>query len=130
MIHLALHVVVPLIVALLFYRERWPSTFVVLLATMMVDVDHLLADPIYDPERCSIGFHPLHTPATVVVYVAMWLGPVATVQWQTSRERRRSPNSGLNAKEDARSKRMRYVHLAGLGLVIHMALDTLDCWGM
>ena len=21
---------------------------------------HLFADPIYDPQRCSIGFHPLH----------------------------------------------------------------------
>jgi len=30
-------------------------------ATMVVDLDHLLAHPIYDPGRCSIGFHPLHS---------------------------------------------------------------------
>ena len=28
--------------------------------TMMVDLDHLIADPIFDPQRC-IGFHPLHS---------------------------------------------------------------------
>ncbi len=27
---------------------------------MLVDLDHLLATPAYDPTRCSIGFHPLH----------------------------------------------------------------------
>ena len=31
-----------------------------MMATMLVDLDHLFADPIYDPDRCSIGFHPLH----------------------------------------------------------------------
>jgi hypothetical protein len=24
-------------------------------------LDHLLADPVFDPNRCSIGFHLLHT---------------------------------------------------------------------
>jgi len=32
----------------------------ILASTMLVDLDHLLASPIYDPTRCSIGFHPLH----------------------------------------------------------------------
>lgn len=123
MVHLALHVVVPLIAALLFYRERWPSTLIVLLATMMVDVDHLLADPIYDPERCSIGFHPLHTLPAVAVYVALWLVP-AVLQWRESRDIERSTKAGVL------SERRRYIHLAGLGLVIHMALDALDCWMM
>lgn len=35
---------------------------------MLVDLDHLLADPIYDPERCSIGFHPLHTAVPIFIY--------------------------------------------------------------
>ena len=123
MIHLALHVVVPLIVALLFYRERWPSTLVVLLATMMVDVDHLLADPIYDPERCSIGFHPLHTLPAVAVYVALWLAPVAL-------QRRDSKDVEQSAKASDLIGRRRYIHLTGLGLVLHMALDASDCWMM
>jgi hypothetical protein len=28
---------------------------------MIVDLDHLLATPIFAPQRCSIGFHPLHS---------------------------------------------------------------------
>lgn len=27
----------------------------------LIDLDHLLANPIYDPLRCSINFHPLHS---------------------------------------------------------------------
>lgn len=39
-----------------------------MLATMVVDADHLLANPIYDPNRCGIGFHPLHTAPAIAVY--------------------------------------------------------------
>lgn len=52
-----------------------------MMAAMLIDVDHLLADPIYDPGRCSVGFHPLHHPALGIVYAAMigfrktrWIG--------------------------------------------------------
>jgi hypothetical protein len=38
--------------------------------TIIVDLDHLLADPIYDPNRCSIGFHPLHSYPAIVIYLA------------------------------------------------------------
>ena len=41
-----------------------------MLSTMVIDLDHLLADPIYDPERCSIGLHPLHTLIPTVLYAA------------------------------------------------------------
>ena len=30
-------------------------------ASNLIDLDHLLADPIYDPNRCSINYHPLHS---------------------------------------------------------------------
>ncbi len=40
-------------------------------ATTLVNLDHLLADPIYDPGRCSIGFHPLHGFFPIVIYVAL-----------------------------------------------------------
>lgn len=36
---------------------------------MLVDLDHLLANPIFDPNRCSINFHPLHTYWAMGVYV-------------------------------------------------------------
>ena len=42
---------------------------------MAVDLDHLLADPIFDPHRMSIGFHPLHSYPAIAVYVLFCLIP-------------------------------------------------------
>ena len=95
MIHLLLHVAVPFAIAKVWYAERWILVFAVLMLGMVIDVDHLLADPIYDPGRCSIGFHPLHDPWFIGLYLLLCLPP------QT--------------------------RLIGLGLSIHMALDSLDC---
>ena len=36
---------------------------------MLVDLDHLLATPIFDPNRCSIGFHPLHSYYAIIIYL-------------------------------------------------------------
>lgn len=38
---------------------------------MLVDIDHLLADPIFEANRCSINFHPLHTYYAMIVYAIM-----------------------------------------------------------
>ena len=43
--------------------------------TMVVDLDHLWADPVYDPNRCGIGFHPLHSYPAIGVYILMVLVP-------------------------------------------------------
>ena len=42
-----------------------------MLATMLVDLDHLLAEPLFDPTRCSIGYHPLHSYYAIGVYGIM-----------------------------------------------------------
>ncbi len=42
-----------------------------MLATMLVDLDHLFATPIFDPGRCSINFHPLHTYWAMAGYVVL-----------------------------------------------------------
>ena len=94
-LHLVLHAVVPGAVALIFYRPGWKKAWLIMAATMVVDLDHLLADPIYDPQRCGIGFHPLHSYAAIAAYTLL-LVPKTT-------------------------------RLVALGLVIHMALDALDC---
>ena len=73
MLHLALHFVVPALVVALFYRKRWRSAYAWLIGTMVVDIDHVLADPIYDPGRCSIGFHPLHDPWLIGLYLLLCL---------------------------------------------------------
>lgn len=117
MLHIALHGLVPLAVALAFYRPRWRRALLVMLATMVVDADHLLADPIYDPNRCSIGFHPLHTLPAILVYVAMFAAPIVP----GVRERYRDDWTAAFAR------RIRLLHWAGLGLLIHMALDGGDC---
>ena len=72
-IHLLLHILVPLVVAAGFFRHRWRRAAVIMLATMVVDLDHLLADPIYSPGRCSIGHHPLHSLPILVVYPGLIL---------------------------------------------------------
>lgn len=68
-VHYFLHFGFPLVIALWFYKKNWLLVYGILLLTMLVDVDHLWADPIYDPNRCSIGFHFLHSYFAVVCYV-------------------------------------------------------------
>lgn len=96
MLHIVLHFLMPVVVALIFYRQQLGKACLIMFATMLVDLDHLMADPIYDPNRCSIGFHPLHTYPAIVIYLLM-------VFWPKTR-------------------------LFGIGLVLHMALDYIDCW--
>ncbi len=97
-LHLILHFAAPLAVALTVFRRRWRVAFVIMIATMLVDLDHLLAVPFYDPNRCSIGFHPLHTSLPIVGYVLLSIFPKT--------------------------------RLVGVGLLIHMLLDAIDCVGM
>ena len=35
----------------------------------LIDLDHLLASPVFQSNRCSINFHPLHTYYAMVVYL-------------------------------------------------------------
>ena len=94
-LHLVLHVAVPAVIAFAFYPERRRWAFLWMLAGWLIDVDHLLADPVYAPGRCSIGFHPLHTAPAILVYLLLLL------------PRRARP--------------------LGIGLLIHVLLDAIDC---
>ncbi|MBT3672413.1 MAG: hypothetical protein HOE58_10250 [Porticoccaceae bacterium] len=95
MFHLALHFVIPAIVAGLFFRQRWQMAYLLMMVTMLVDLDHLIANPMYDAGRCSIGFHPLHQPWFIGLYSVLCLAPKT--------------------------------RLIGVGLMIHMVLDSIDC---
>ena len=66
-----------------------------MVATMVVDIDHLLAEPVYDPTRCSIDFHPLHQIELFPIYLILCF-----------------------------FRRTRWI---GIGLCLHMALDSIDC---
>ncbi len=74
LVHLGIHVLAWAII-IHYQKLRWKSEesgFILLsvLAANLIDLDHLLADPIYDPDRCSIGFHPLHSFWAMPFYVA------------------------------------------------------------
>jgi len=58
-------------VALIFYFKSWRMVYLLMMISMVIDIDHLLANPIYDPGRCSIGFHPLHTFFPIIIYMFM-----------------------------------------------------------
>lgn len=95
MFHLFLHLLIPLLVSFTFFRQQWLKAFVIMMLTMVIDVDHLLATPIYDPLRCSMGFHPLHQLYLVPLYFLMCF--------------------------------YKPLRLIGIGLMIHMGLDSIDC---
>jgi len=76
-------------------RKRWFSVWWVMMATMLIDLDHFASIPIYDPHRCSIGFHPLHQWPWFFIYFALCC--YSKTRW------------------------------IGVGLVIHMLLDSVDC---
>lgn len=76
----------------------WWKIYLVLLSSSLIDLDHLLADPIFDPERCSICFHPLHSWPAALVYVGMVCFPNV------------------------------YVRLFGVGALFHLLVDFTDCY--
>lgn len=105
MLHILLHFIVPLIVAVVFWRVSWSRKYALMLCGLTIDLDHLLADPIYDASRCSIGFHPLHSEAAMVVYAVLF---AASVLWGKSAY-------WMNAR------------VVLLGVFLHLVLDTADC---
>jgi Family of unknown function (DUF6122) len=70
-LHAFLHTIAPGLVAFAFYRPRWLRAWLILAATILVDLDHLLTTPIFDPNRCSIAFHLLHTWWAIAAYALL-----------------------------------------------------------
>lgn len=67
-IHYFLHFIFPGILSYVFYRDKWKNVYLVFLLTMLVDLDHLFATPVFQACRCSIDFHPLHSYYAIAVY--------------------------------------------------------------
>ena len=99
-VHYAGHWLFPLALARLVASTAWLRFAVVMLCANAIDLDHLLADPIFDSTRCSIGFHPLHTALAAVNYALLVLVP----RWWT--------------------------RAFGLGALWHLAVDWGDCLTM
>lgn len=98
LLHLLLHVAVPVAAARLLWPKAWKRAALWMLAAWAIDLDHLLADPVYAPGRCSLGFHPLHTWPALAAYVGL-----------------------------AVPRKTRWF---GIGLLIHIVLDGIDCLAM
>lgn len=94
-IHIILHFIFPWLVARKYYPEHIWKTWLIMVLTMVVDLDHFLATPVFSTGRCSIGFHPLHTYPVIAIYVLLVL--------------------------------IGRTRLVGLGLILHMGLDMVDC---
>ncbi|MCP4052024.1 MAG: hypothetical protein GY739_02975 [Mesoflavibacter sp.] len=94
-IHYGIHFILPLVVAVFFYKKNWKRAYLIMICGMLIDLDHLLATPIFAPNRCSINFHPLHSYYAIAIYILLLI-PKKT-------------------------------RLIGLGLVIHILADSVDC---
>lgn len=94
-IHYGIHFILPLVVAVFFYKKNWKRAYIIMICGMLIDLDHLLATPIFAPNRCSINFHPLHSYYAIAIYILLLI-PKKT-------------------------------RLIGLGLVIHILADSVDC---
>lgn len=99
LVHYSLHFLAPGLIAWLFFRDQWKLVWLLFVSTMLVDLDHLLATPVFDPNRCSIGFHPLHSPLAISTYFLVFIVP----------------------------HRYRYLRVIALGLLFHIFTDLVDC---
>ncbi|WP_336128483.1 DUF6122 family protein [Mesoflavibacter sp. CH_XMU1422-2] len=70
-IHYGIHFLLPLIVALFLFKNQWKKAYVIMILGMLIDLDHLLATPIFAPNRCSINFHPLHSYYAIAIYILL-----------------------------------------------------------
>ena len=70
--HYGIHFIVPLLIAFFFYRENRIWIAVILLSGIVIDLDHVWATPIFDPNRCSIDFHLLHSYWAIAVYILLF----------------------------------------------------------
>lgn len=81
LVHYGLHFVAPYFLAALWPERSRLRVYLLLLATMAIDLDHLLVRPIFDPERCSVGFHLLHSWPFVLLYVLLCVLPYERFGW-------------------------------------------------
>jgi hypothetical protein len=70
-IHYGMHFVAPLAIAYLYDKEHVLRSYIILMLTMLIDVDHLMATPIFEANRCSINFHPLHQYWAIAIYIIL-----------------------------------------------------------
>lgn len=96
-IHYSLHFFFPGLLALIFFKKDWKIAWLIMISTILVDLDHFLANPFFNPNRCSIGFHPFHSYYAIAMYFSALLIP------------------------------NKYIKMIAVGLLLHMLTDFQDC---
>ena len=71
--HYGCHFLIPLFIALVFYKSNWKYAFLIMILGMLIDLDHLMATPIFKPNRCSINYHLLHSYLAIAIYLILLL---------------------------------------------------------
>ncbi|MGV8945234.1 MAG: DUF6122 family protein [Lutibacter sp.] len=71
--HYGMHLLVPGLIAFIFFKKNWKIVWLIFVLTMLVDLDHLLATPIFDAARCSINMHPLHSYYAISFYFLLFI---------------------------------------------------------
>jgi hypothetical protein len=70
-VHYGIHFIVPFLIGFYFFKEHRLRIILILLSGILIDVDHFIASPIFDTNRCSIDFHPFHSYWAIGVYVLL-----------------------------------------------------------
>ena len=65
----SLHFIAPGLIGYIYNKTNWKRNWLVLISTMLIDLDHLAANPIFDPNRCSYNYHFLHTDLAIAIYM-------------------------------------------------------------
>ncbi|MBA4746371.1 MAG: hypothetical protein H2058_14040 [Muricauda sp.] len=68
LLHYGIHFLIPILIAVWFFKDNRIKVALILLAGIIIDVDHLWATPLFDTNRCSIGFHALHSYWAIAIY--------------------------------------------------------------
>jgi hypothetical protein len=70
-VHYGIHFLVPLLLSVIFYKKQCLKSYLIFLSAFIIDLDHLTATPLFDPLRCSIDFHPLHSYLAISLYFSL-----------------------------------------------------------
>lgn len=69
--HYGMHLLVPGFFAYIFYRKQWKEVWLIFILTILVDLDHIVATPIFSATRCSINYHIFHSYIAITIYFMM-----------------------------------------------------------
>lgn len=101
LVHYSLHFLVVGGIAYWYDKKNWKRNWLILALTMLVDLDHVFATPLFDANRCGIGYHPLHSITAIFGY---FLGAIFI--------------------------KHKILKLIFIGLLFHMITDFIDCLWM